>query len=141
MKSLLLFLTLLLLAPVAAIPRTIKSVVRKPGGIQIVDNRGCRSPIIAIANGSDLMGTNDAFCIVRRGAEYHFYDPAGRRYLRVDTAQVGKIFAVTGDTFSAGNDSVRTTYNSDATRLSSRLIARPDTITADTVAARQQNLE
>lgn len=141
MKSLLLFLALILLIPFVATPRTIKSVVHKPSGIQIVDNRGRRSSIIAIGKDCQLMGNNDAFCIVRRGEEYQFYNPSGQRYLRVDTARIGKIFAITGDTFSAGNDSVRTTYNADATPLSTRLIALSDTILSDTVATPHQNLE
>ncbi|MCM1441821.1 MAG: hypothetical protein NC131_21810 [Roseburia sp.] len=126
MKSSHLLLALMLLSTVAAAPRTIKSVIRTSGGIRIVDNRGRRSPVIIVANDSDLIGNNDAFCILRRGGEYQFFNPAGQRYLRLDTARLGKIFAVTGDTFSAGHDSIRTTYDSNCKVLSSRLIVLPD---------------
>lgn len=132
MKSLLIFLAALLFVAVAAQPKSIKTIRHTVGGIQIVDNRGRRSALVTVKNDSDIVGYNTKFCIVRSGSEYHFYDASGRRYNRVDTAEIGKIIAVTGETFSAGNDSIRTTFDADCKPLSSRIFMLPDTLT-DTI--------
>lgn len=110
--------------PVASMPpdRPISRVVKKGASYSIVGERGRRLAVITPPPGAEMIGFNNSFCMMRSGGEYLFYNSGGRQYLRLDTASLaGQVKAVSGYTFSAGNDSLTVTYGPDGKILSSRL--------------------
>ncbi len=117
----------------AASRRTISTVRRSGRNYTIVDNRGRRAPAISVAADSDFIGYNTLICIVRWGSDYYFYDVRGVRYETVDTGSIGRIYAVTGETFTAGWDSLRITYDSRLHVLSRRIFPSDTATVADSV--------
>lgn len=122
--------------------RPIVKVVKKGASYSIIGSRGRRLAVITPPSGSEMVGFNERFCMMRSGGSYLMYNSAGRQYLRIDTASVaGPVKAVSGYTFSAGNDSVTVTYGPDASVLSVRRhpLLLPDSL--DTVGQNAEKME
>lgn len=113
--------------------RTISAVRSSGRNYIIVDDRGRQAPAIQISADSDFIGHNTQMCIVRHGSEYYFYDVRGVRYESIDTGSIGRIYAVTGGTFTAGWDSLKTTYDSHLHVLSRRKFPSDAVTVADSV--------
>lgn len=105
----------------AATPR-IRNVSGRGGRLTITNSSGRRPAVVTAPAGASLIGFNDEFCIVGSGSELLFYDVRGRLYNRVDTAVTGRVIYVAGQTFTAGTDSVRTTFDAHCRLLSVRRI-------------------
>ncbi len=128
-------------AAVAVAPpdRPIVKVVKKGASYSLVGSRGRSLAVITPPAGSEMVGFNERFCMMRSGGTYLLYNSGGRQYLRIDTADVaGPVKAVSGYTFSAGNDSVTVTYGPDGKVLSLR---RHPVVMTDSLETIGQNAE
>lgn len=120
--------------------RPIIKVVKKGATYSLVGSRGRRLAVITPPAGAEMVGFNERFCMMRSGADYLLYNSGERQYLRIDTSSVaGPVKAVSGYTFSAGNDSVTVTYGPDAKVISVR--RHPIIVQSDTLDVIGQNAE
>lgn len=128
---------LLALSALADSPRNAIGRVSRSGAQWVItDQRGRRTGAVA-ARGSRLLGHNRQLCVLGRGGEYLFYDRRGRLVHSADTAELGRIVAISGDVVTAERDSLRITFGPDIHESSRRLLHRPQV--ADTAAVVGEN--
>ena len=86
----------------------------------IYDQNGKKIKTLSASQG-ELAGYSSSFYIIKQGTAFYItYDVSGKRLYTFSTGSVGKILAVSGDTFTSRNGVWIYTWSKDGKKISTR---------------------
>ena len=119
MKKLLLTLALML-SGLGIQAQSISHIETTKAWYYIYDQNGRKIKTISISQG-ELMGYSSSFYIIKQGSGFYVsYDANGKRLYTWGISSVGKILAVSGDTFTSKNGAWIYTWSKDGKKIATR---------------------